>query len=145
MHSLIGIPIQIIFSNMKILIAGSMTFHNEMQQIKIDLEAMGHDVVAPYFSETETLGNTITLEEKHRLITEYFAILPTADKLLVYNESKHGVDGYIGSNTLMEMAVATHCQVPIYLWQPVGDIAAKEEVDALLPIVIHANIAQLFV
>lgn len=128
---------------MHIVLCGSMTFFDEMNEIASQLRAIGHTVVAPVYAESEQLGDEITLEEKHTLMVEYFDEIQQCDAVLVYNAPKRGVAGYIGANTLIEMAVACAAKKQIYLWEAVGEIAAKEEIEAMLPIVIDKNVGQI--
>lgn len=128
---------------MHIVLCGSMTFFDDMQQIVSQLKQLGHTVTSPSYSETEKIGNTVTLDEKRKLMMNYFDEIKKADAILVYNKAKHNISGYIGANTLIELAVACAYEKPIYLWQPVGDIAAKEEIEAMKPVIIDKKLHKI--
>ena len=46
----------------------------------------------------------------------------------VYSGAVYGIDGYIGANVLMEIALAFYFEEKIYIWNPIlPDAPYKEE------------------
>ena len=105
---------------MKITIICSITFYNEVKDLRDRLVEKGHEVITPYSIE-RILDGKITIEEvnekkqqygeernqeKHELITNYMNKVREAGAVLVANYDKNGIANYIGGNTLMEMAFA---------------------------------------
>ena len=59
---------------------------------------------------------------------------------MVVNYEKNGIDGYIGGNTLIEMAIAYHYKKPIYILNSISDkLGFKEEVLGLHPIFLNGE------
>ena len=78
------------------------------------------------------IKNCLTMTEvKKGFISKHFKKIKKADFVLVANYDKKGVRGYIGSNTLMEIAVAFDNKKQIYILNEVGDQSCSEEVNAL--------------
>lgn len=81
---------------------------------------------------------------KADLIKHHFKKIQVSDAILVVNEKKHGYDGYIGGNVLMEMALAFHLKKPIYILNPVSEtLPHYSEVMGMLPVFLGGNIHQL--
>ena len=127
---------------MRIVIVGSITFFDAMQDIRRTFKACGHYVITPAYVPEEHDGETLSVEKKRAVMLDYFDHIRACDAVLVYNREKHGIPGYIGANTLIEMAVAFAEHKRIYLWEPLGDISAKEEVAAMMPVVLNSNLTQ---
>ncbi len=66
------------------------------------------------------------------------------DAILVVNEEKKGMPGYIGGNVLMEMAIAFHCGKPIYVLNPVLDSSPfYEEILGMGPIFLFGDLTKI--
>jgi hypothetical protein len=75
------------------------------------------------------------------LIKDHFRKVIEADAILVLNLEKNGVFGYIGGNTLMEMALAFHLRKPIFIYNEIDDsLNFKEEVYGLEPVFIKGDL-----
>ena len=65
-----------------------------------------------------------------------------SDAILVVNSTKDGIQGYIGGNGLIEMAIAFHYQKPIFIYR---DIDKKhpltEEIYGLNPVFIKEDLS----
>src|SRR3990167_5211110 len=57
--------------------------------------------------------------KKAKLMRQHFKKVVECDAILVLNYEKKGMQGYIGGNGLMEMALAFHVRKPIYILNPV--------------------------
>lgn len=130
-----------------------------MIECKEQLEMLGHNVVIPSFQPVGMDGKTMDQKEFYRLrksgtmdlswfereksraIREHFEKIIQGDVVLIVNEEKNGVAGYIGGNTLMEMALAFHYKKPLYLLNQIPEVAYKEEVIGIAPTVLLGNLA----
>jgi non-canonical (house-cleaning) NTP pyrophosphatase len=128
---------------MKISICGSMHHIDAMLEAKQTLERQGYEIETPSLSETTDYGSLSSEERVKRkdfLIREHLNKISTSDAVLIFNEEKKGIKGYIGGNTLMEMAFAYAQSLEIFLYQPAPDLSYKDEVQGMKPIVLNGNI-----
>lgn len=95
---------------MKIVICGSMSVHKKMSEVKQILENMDHNVIMPSLenisSELDENGDTrrtAHIKIRDDLIRDYFKKIKWSDAVLIVNENKKGLDGYIGGNTFLEI------------------------------------------
>ncbi len=119
-----------------ITLCSSMQFKTEIILVKKQLEALGHTVLTPELSEKSEEYVLLSPDEqknaKRAFIQNHFNRIAAADAILVLNYKKKGVDGYIGSNTLMEIGVACYLGKEIYLIQTPGEQGCREEVLAVM-------------
>jgi hypothetical protein len=153
---------------MKITICGSMVFYKEMEEAQKLLEEQGHEVLIPLLDNELPPeyggGRTIAfgqhIEErggidqfpaedpiwnfKANAINDHFGKVEWSDAILVINHNKRGVSGYIGGNTLMEMALAFYLKKPIYLLNEVSsELLYKQEVMGMKPILLEGDIHKI--
>jgi non-canonical (house-cleaning) NTP pyrophosphatase len=132
---------------MKITICGSMHHITGMAQAKTILEQLGYEVEIPNPREGEVDYHTLSSEEratlKDTLIHEHLDKINDSDAIFVFNEEKNGVAGYIGGNTLMEMAFAYAQGIEIFTLRPAPDISYRDEIEGMKPIVINGNVATI--
>ena len=124
----------------------------KMMEVKARLEALGHKVVLPQNTE-KYADNSLPMETPEEssankvsgnLLRRYFDIISDNDAILVINEPKNGIDGYIGGNTLIEMAFAHILNKPIYvLNQPNISLSYLDEIIAMEPVVLEGNLRKL--
>lgn len=124
---------------MKITICGSLAFEKTMQAAQLTLEKMGYETAVPVSAEN---ANTDPLTRK-RLIDDYFVEIDTSDAILVINETKNGVDNYIGGNTLIEMARAYAQGLEVFLLHPIPEMSYTIEIEAMQPIVIDGDMQNI--
>jgi len=102
---------------MKIVICGSMTFKSQIGNIKTKLESVGHEVVIPQGARVDPIVPPDEIQLPHDKRDEfhyYYKEIKTADAVLIVNFEKRvfingeerDIPGYIGGNTLIEMAFA---------------------------------------
>jgi len=142
---------------MKISICGSITASKKLIEIAEILEAKDIDVELPYSTKMIREGK-ITLKDycevkakqgdgcfreraNEDFIKKYFKEISKSDAILVVNEEKNGVKGYIGGNALMEIAFAYVLDKRIYLLNEIPDISYKDEIIAMNPEVIHGDLS----
>lgn len=124
---------------MKITLSGSISFQDKMLKVRAELEKLGHKVESPSLA----IENKLDTEKKREHMRTHFSKINWADCILVMNYDKNGIKNYIGINTLMEMAVAFEKNKKIFLYNPIPEISAKEEIAAMNPIVINENLSLL--
>lgn len=117
---------------MKITLCGSMTFLDEIKALEERLTLQGHEVRRPelLWKKDKALCPP---EKKAEAIREHFAKIQWAEAIAVINPEKKGIAGYIGGNTLMEMALAFHLEKEIYLTHDIPEVSYREEILGMLP------------
>ena len=124
-----------------VTICGSMAHQEKFTAAARTLEAAGLRVRVPAIEENVdwlSFTEDQALAKKKDYMDRHFANIARSRAVLVCNYEKNNEPGYIGANTLMEMAVAYVSGVPIYLLEkPDGSINSKApEIAALGGIVL---------
>lgn len=106
-----------------ITVCGSMSFIDEMEAVAQELETKGLSVLTPVREEHGRDWATLSRDESVAMKREYVDIhlakIRGCDAVLVANLPKHGIQGYVGPNTLMEAAFAHAIGIPvIFLHDP---------------------------
>lgn len=121
------------------------------------LEARGYKVIVPSTAnKMRETGNYKEMDyktwyeneddfaHKTRLMDAHFTAVAESDAILVVNDKKHGIEGYIGPNVLMEMAVAYFLKKPIFVLNKVGrDANVYEEVVGLGCNILEGSVANI--
>ncbi len=139
---------------MKIAICGSIKFAQEMKQVKVQLEQLGHQALLPHSAEVGDLKpywaelRAKDLKEFARIkgerITGHFDKIVACDAILVLNYDKEGKRNYIGPNTFLEMGVAFHEKKKIFLLNPIMESDGNyEELLALQPTVLEGDLGKI--
>lgn len=134
-----------------IFICSSMSFYEEVVKIETKLLKKGFSVTIPVsaqimkqkndFDITHFKGGAITDKQKAGYIKTNFTNISKSDSILVINNTKKGITGYIGPNVLMEIGLAFYLGKEIYIWNEVEKNAPYyEELQALAVIYINQNI-----
>ena len=128
-----------------IAICGSMTFIEQMRALCNELEAKGHRVFLPQDDEFDyQMRNAeAQIARKQKYIDDHLTKIRMSDAVLIANYDKHGVAGYIGPNTLMEMAFAYALGKEIWLLHAPGEQACQIEVLGLQPTVLEGFLQHL--
>lgn len=122
--------------NKTIFLCSSMNFYKAVVEIEEKLLAKGWTVNIPVSAqimkksgdfEVANFKEVITREKKAEFIHKNFDKIAEGDAILVVNNKKNGVNGYIGANVLMEIALAFYFKKKIYVWNPIPKDAAYEE------------------
>ncbi len=139
---------------MRVTICGSILFIDQMTALKEMLGSAGHQAQTPPTTVNDGEGKMIPVlefyqrrqvattedtwiwERKAEAIRWHFDKVAWADAVLIANYPKHGIDSYIGGNTLMEMGLAFYLHIPIILLHTVPDTPSREEVLGMQPIVL---------
>jgi hypothetical protein len=136
---------------MKIIICGSVSAANEILSVKTELEKKGHEVEVPEGVKNIHLRGRmeVTAEEKAEdkikqdLIRGYFEKIKNTDVLLVVNPEKRGIEGYIGGNTLIEMAFGHVLGKKLYAYKPLPNLPYTAEIIAMQPIIINTDLSKI--
>lgn len=130
---------------MKITICGSMQFEPVMTRVAKELRERGYEVDKPNVVEghvyEDNLDTNATL--KRGFIDEHFAKIDTSEAILVINEPKKGIDGYIGGNTLIEIAYAYSQGLDIFLLHQVPDMGYSDEIRGMHPIILDGDLGKI--
>jgi len=134
---------------MKITICGSCTFAKEMADVSESLQKKGFTVFAPEPLVTEEWyvqnnSRAKLLEIKPILTKKHFEKIKDSDAILVTNYKKKGIEGYFGSNTLMEISVAFYLNKKIYFLFPIlEDHPHYEEIIGLGSIILNGDLNKI--
>lgn len=137
-----------------ITICSSVSFYRDVVGIATRLETAGFSVKLPETArlmkqtgnfESDSykpwLHNKNDYSQKTALMEAHFQKVLESDAILVVNQEKHGISGYIGGNVLMEMTLAYHYHKPIFLWNDLTSaLGVEEEVRGLHPIIISQDV-----
>lgn len=128
-----------------------MSAADEVFAAKEKLESLGHEVEIPTGIKEIHLRERIdvSVEEKANdkisrdLIREYFEKMKGFDVVLVVNPPKRDIAGYIGGNTLIEMAFAHVLNKKLFVLHPLPDMPYKSEILAMQPIVLSGDLSAI--
>jgi len=137
---------------MKVFIACSKWFYNEVNNIKKQLEFMGYEVILPNFFDTPMIEEEIKKElskEEHidfcrKSFLESQEKSRNSDIILVLNFDKEK-DGkiyhnYIGGATFLEMYDSYILGHKIYLYNEIPNGMLSDEIEGMNPVVINGNL-----
>jgi len=104
---------------MRITLCGSTTFVPEMKEISEKLKARGIDCLTPEPLVTEEEyalqnGREALLRDKAFFTKRHFTKIEKSDAVLIVNNEKKGIKGYLGANTLIELSVAFYLGKKLY-------------------------------
>lgn len=136
---------------MIITIIGSSCFAKQMVEYRDRLNKLGHQVnlhehyLAQAKGEMKDLIGRMTREhvivkKEYDYIRYHYKEITESDAVLVLNFDKNGIKNYIGGNTLMEIGFAYVHYKKIFLLNPIPDMAYKDELEAIEPIIIDKNL-----
>jgi len=136
---------------MKVIVCSSISAINEVLQVKKELEKMGHSVEIPEGMKNEYLvgrTNVSTPEKvedkiKFDVIKSYYEKIKLADAVLIVNPPKNGIKGYIGGNTLIEIAFGYVFNKKIYCLYPIQELPYTPEILAMKPIVLNGDLENI--
>jgi hypothetical protein len=94
--------------------------------------------------EVSHFKGVFSYEQKGKFIHENFKKISQGDAILVINNEKNGIQGYIGTNVLMEIALAFFCKEKIFLWNPIPkDASYTEELLSFSVEVVNQNVNKI--
>lgn len=136
---------------MKIVICGSMSASKEMVAAEQQLLSLSHQVVLPEFTHEYAAMDTFARVHsestrnkiENDLIRGHYHSIESGDAVLIINVERHGIAGYIGGNSFLEMGFAHVLRKPIYLLQPIPEMGYRDEIEAMRPIVINGDFTKI--
>lgn len=139
---------------MKIMICGSMTFAKDMISIKQKLGKLGHVVNVSPDTESHIINpgliDDLASDYKHaqenNILKKCFDLIAKSDAILVLNHDKNGVEGYVGTSSLMEIGLAYYLGKKIFLLNPLPDSSNHRwvhEVEIMQPVIINGEIGRI--
>lgn len=137
-----------------ITICCSASFVKKVLEIEKELEKLGFKVRIPKTANIMRRSNNFDVSfyktwhqdknnypKKTKLMVDHFKKVIESDAILVVNEEKNGIKGYIGGNTLMEMTIAFHYKKPIFIYADIDEnLNIKEEIFGLAPVFINKDL-----
>lgn len=131
-----------------------MAFAKEMVKVKKELKKLGHEANIPYGTEphlqddkfVDSLEENVKFCIEHDVMRRNFQEVATHDGVLVLNNERNGVNGYIGVSGLMEMAIAHYLHKKVFLFNEVphyNNVRWAHEVAIMRPVVIHGNLKKI--
>ena len=136
---------------MKLAICGSMATQelmNDMVEVGKKLETMDIDILLPAVEETTSDYTGLTEEQvaerKSGYLHRHFRKIEDSDGVMILNYNRKNIDGYIGANTLIEMAIAAYLNKKIYVLNSVNrDLASYDEVIGMKPTFLNGDWSKL--
>lgn len=146
---------------MRIFIACSKHFYDEIIDIKSQLERMSHQVQIPPNKVIDKNGNPMDVkkyyeirqnrsededwiwERKKEAMLKHLEKVAWSDSILVTNYDKKGIANYIGSNTLIEMGLALWLEKGIYLLNPIPEMPCREEILGMQPFILNQDLTKI--
>ncbi len=124
-----------------------MSSSKKMVKVDKELEKLGHEVELPKHAEKyamgkfkmESSGESTENKIKDDLIRDYYEKIKEGEGLLVVNENKNGIKGYIGGNAFLEMGFAHVLNKKIFLLNNVPEMIYTDEILAMQPVVINGD------
>lgn len=140
-----------------IALCSSMVFYKQLISVKRELTSLGFQVLVPNGARVMEKDQDFDVkrfvskyygknfaQEKRKAVKAHFEKINQTDAILVCNYTKHGVEGYIGPNVLMEMGLAFYLNKKIFVLNPIPkDSPFVDELSALVPTVLDGNLTQL--
>lgn len=137
-----------------ITICSSAAFYKEVLDVQKQLRKMGYTVLIPKTANLMKkrndfdvshykiwFTNSADYQKKTSLMQGHFKKVIKADAILVVNNEKNGIKGYIGGNVLLEMFLAYLHKESIFVLHPLGkNLALEEEILGLSPIFLNSKL-----
>lgn len=142
-----------------ITICSSLSFYREVLQIEKQLKKLGYRVIIPQTAKKMEKNNNFRADyyktwfknktdykKKTELMNDHFKKVVEGDAILVVNNEKNGIKGYIGGNALMEMALAHYFKKKIFIWNDIAsNLPFEEEIRGLNPIFINQDLSKIII
>jgi hypothetical protein len=140
-----------------IAVCSSVSFYKDVVDVKNQLKKMGFEALIPRLAEKMEERNDYNFESykesvygknpvhtKGELIRQHFDKIEKADATLIVNNIKHGIEGYIGPNVLMEMAIAFHFHKPIFILNTLTEKPNfSDEIFGMQPTFLNGDLSKL--
>jgi hypothetical protein len=136
---------------MKIALCHSMQYAENAKDVQDWFHEKGCEAYPSSFNQcylglADAVKEELKLQHKynHDAIREHWRVIHKCDVVLVLNYDKHGIKGYIGGNSFLEMGFAYIQQKPIFLLNDIPEMPCYQtEMIAMQPVVIHGDLVKL--
>jgi len=133
--------------NREVALCGSMKFIEQMKRLATDLQVLDISSYFPKEEEKELIrgdrGDEGYANEKGDYIHTHLVKIRHCEKVLVANFDKNGVRGYVGPNSLIELAFGYALDKKLYLLYPPGEQSCSSEILGLKPTILEGNLERL--
>jgi hypothetical protein len=134
-----------------------VAFYEHVNQVAEALENRGWNVVVPKTAKSMQKTGNYSVElvktwydkpqdftTKALLMRGHFDEVANGDAVLVVNDEKHGIQGYIGPNVLMEIGLAFYLEKPIYILNTIDKkVPVYEEVLGMNAIFLEGDLSRV--
>lgn len=131
-----------------------MAFSKEMMDAKKTLESMGHTVFVPHdiedHLEKPDLVDDLSGNMQHVIETDVmrkcFDLVAQSDAVLVLNLHRKGINGYIGTSTLMEIGLAYYLGKKLFLYNDIphwDEVRWAHEINIMQPTIVHGDLSKV--
>ena len=143
--------IGIVKKKKKVTLCGSTKFFDKMLSVKEELERKGFvvETMTRFLDKQEDADvyedySNKVWDIKKNAILAHFRLINWADAILVVNEEKNGVSGYIGGNVLMEIGFALWYNKKIfYMYETPKEVSYREELFGVKPTILGGDLNKL--
>lgn len=140
-----------------ITICCSASFYRQALEVQKELQKRGFKIKIPYTANKMKKRGDFNVDhyktwyknpkdytKKAKLMRHHFKKVIECNAILILNYEKKGMQGYIGGNGLMEMAIAFHYKKPIYVLNPVFKTSPLyEEILGMMPIFLNGDLRKI--
>jgi len=133
---------------MKIFIVGSKHLYHHIEDVKSELESLGHIITLPNCYDDplteermKNLGKEDHIKFKSEMFLEQERKVKANDAILVMNYEKHNHKNYVGGSTFLEMFKAFELGKKIFLMNPIPGNILKDEIEGFSPIIINQDLS----
>lgn len=139
------------FLIMKIVICGSMSLSKKMVAIEMELKKSGHTVILPRHAreyadgkrESESNRESVQNKIAGDLIRDYYENIKAADAVLIVNETKNGINNYIGGNAFLELGYGHALRKKVYILNGIPDMIYTDEILAMQPVILNGDLNKI--
>ncbi len=139
---------------MKIMIIGSMAFAEDMIRAKKILQNLGHRVDVPtgisdHLKDkkfVDKLDENFEYCVKTNVMKKCFGKVAKSDAVLVVNNKRKNINGYIGTSALMELGIAHHLNKKIFLLNEIPSWKEQRwahEVLIMQPVILNGDFSRI--
>ncbi|WP_394689274.1 hypothetical protein [Hoeflea sp.] len=119
----------------------------QIEDIANELHSSGFHTTTPVREEEALDWDTLSLQQavtvKRRFLLDYFDTIRAGDAVLIVNLKKHGIEGYVGANTLMEDSCGAALGKPVFYLNKLGNQSCRLEALAVSSGVLNGRIGRM--
>ncbi len=144
-------------SGATIVVCSSANFYKHVVALAAELETLGFVAVIPHNAlqmqqsgdyDPDTYKTWYNdgkdFDKKAEFMRRHFDEVAAGDAVLVVNDEKHGVAGYIGPNVLLEMGIGFYLKKPIFVLNAFDkSMSNYEEVYGMGSIMLNGDLSAI--